>query len=143
MRIRTVLTATLVAAVSVAGAVQAAPPKGVEKTVSYTDPTPDPTGYTAGSDADHCRGALPMEAPIALKVPGAGTVEVSIGGFQGDWSLMITDSAGDTITGADVNPPEFESTSFKLKKAATVNIHPCNFAGSPQAQVTYKFTPKK
>lgn len=132
---------TVAAAVSLAATAQAAPPKGFTKTVSFTDATPDPTGYASGASETHCLGLLPMEAPIELKVPGPGMVDVELSGFQGDWSLMITDAAGEVLGGADVNPPEFEAATVRLKKPATIKIHPCNFAGTPQASVkiTYKY----
>ena len=132
---------TVAAAVSLAATAQAAPPKGFTKTVEFTDATPDPTGYASGSNETHCLGVLPMEAPIELKVPGPGMVDVALSGFQGDWSLMITDAGGEVLGGADTNPPEYETATVRLKKAMTLKIHPCNFAGTPQASVkiTYKY----
>src|SRR5688572_896787 len=132
----------LIAVVSVAvlglslGASAQAAPKGWTKTVTFTDTTPDPTGYRHGTNEEHCLGVLPMEAPIVLKVPAAGSVDVTLSGFTGDWTLMITDTAGEIITGADVDPPAFENAAFKVKKATTVHIHPCNFAGTPESTVS-------
>lgn len=136
------LTASLVA-LSLGATAQAAPPKGFTKTVSFTDGTPDPSGNTADTEAEHCMGVLPQEKPIALKVPGPGMVDVTLAGFQGDWTLMITDAKGEVLSGADVNPPDYETAGVRLKKAATINILPCNLAGTPQADVTYKYTYRK
>lgn len=139
------LTAVLAAAgVALGTSAQAAPPKSFSKTVSFTDATPDPSGNAESGNQNHCSGQLPQEAPISVKIPGPGNVEVSIAGFQGDWALQIKDAAGEVIAGDDVNPPDaFESTSVRLKAAATISILPCNMAGSPQAQVKYSYTYKR
>ena len=144
MKIRTAVIAALVAGLSVASVADAAPPKNFKKTVSFTDATPDPSGNAASGNENHCSGQLPQEAPISVKVPGPGYLEVSIAGFQGDWSLQVKDKDGEVLGGADVNPPsEFESVSIRFKKAETVGILPCNLAGTPQAEVTYSYTYKK
>lgn len=144
MRIRTAVIASLVAGLSLATVADAAPPKSFKKTVSFTDATPDPTGNAASGNENHCSGQLPQEDPITVKIPGPGTLEVSIGGFQGDWALQIKDASGEVLAGDDVNPPsDFESASVRFKKAATVGILPCNLEGTPQAEVTYSYTYKK
>jgi hypothetical protein len=144
MRIRTALIASVVAGLSLASVAHAGPPKGFTKTVDYTDATPDPTGNAGSGNQDHCTGKLPGgEAGIALKVPGPGNVDVTLGGFQGDWALQIKDASGEILGGDDQNPPSYESTSVRLKKAATITILPCNLEGTPQATVTYTYTYKK
>ncbi|MDT7572202.1 MAG: hypothetical protein QOE05_2376 [Actinomycetota bacterium] len=144
MRIRTAVIAAVVAGLSVASVADAAPPKNFKKTVTFTDGTPDPSGNASSGNENHCSGKLPQEAPIEVKIPGPGYLEVSIGGFQGDWALQVRDKSGEVLAGADVNPPsEFESVSVKFKKAETVGILPCNMSGTPQAEVTYSYTYKK
>ena len=144
MRIRTAVITVVAASLSVATVANAAPPKNFKKTVTFTDATPDPTGNAGSGNENHCSGQLPTEDPIQVKVPGPGYLEVSIAGFQGDWSLQVRDSSGEVLGGADVNPPsEFESISVRFKKAETVGILPCNLAGTPEAQVTYSYTYKK
>jgi hypothetical protein len=144
MRIRTALLAAVVVGVSLASVADAAPPKNFKKTVSFTDATPDPSGNAESGNQMHCSGKLPQEAPISVKIPGPGTLEVSIGGFQGDWALQLKDHTGDVIAGDDVNPPSaFESASVRFKKAETVQILPCNMEGTPQAEVTYSYTYRK
>jgi hypothetical protein len=144
MRIRTAVLAAVVAGVSLASVADAAPPKSFKKTVSFTDGTPDPTGNAESTNEMHCSGKLPQEAPISVKIPGPGTLEVSIGGFQGDWALQLKDHTGEVIAGDDVNPPSaFESASVRFKKADTVAILPCNLEGTPQAEVTYSYTYRK
>lgn len=120
-----------------------AAPAGFSKTVAFTDATPDPSGNAASGNDHHCHGRLPAEKPIAVKIPGPGNVDVSTAGFVGDWALEVRDASGDVLAGDDANPPATESTSVRLKKAATIFIQPCNLEGSPQAQVTYKYTYKK
>jgi hypothetical protein len=144
MRIRTALIASVVAVVSLSSLADAAPPKNFKKTVTFTDGTPDPSGNAASGNENHCNGKLPQETPISVKIPGPGTLEVSIGGFQGDWTLQVKDKDGEVLAGADVNPPsEFEAVSVRFKKAETVGILPCNLAGTPQAEVTYSYTYRK
>jgi hypothetical protein len=143
MRTRTALIATVVAGVSLAGVANAGPPKGFTKTVSYTDATPDPSGNAGSGNESHCSGKLPAEAGIAVKIPGPGTVDVTLGGFQGDWALQVKDASGEILGGDDVNPPAYESTSVRLKKAATITILPCNMEGTPSATVTYTYAYKK
>jgi hypothetical protein len=135
----------LVAAVGVAlsTSANAGPPKGFSKTVAFTDTTPDPTGNAGATNQDHCSGKLPQEAPISVKLPGAGSLDVSIDGFQGDWALQLKDASGEIIGGDDQNPPSYEATSTSVKKATTIQILPCNLEGTPQANVHYTYTPKR
>lgn len=142
---RTAVLTTAVAglsALALAAPALAAPPKPFTQTVSYTDATPDATGNTADSEAEHCKGLLPREAPITVSVPGPGDVDVSVK-VTGDWTLMITNAAGDVLAGADVNPPENEATSVRVTKAQKIFIHPCNLAGVPTATVTYSYAYRK
>ena len=129
--------------ISLAGGAQAAPPKNFTKTVSFTDATPDPSGNAESGNEMHCSGKLPREEGIKVKIPGPGMVDVTLGGFQGDWSLQIQDASGEVIAGDDVNPPDYETAGVRLKKAATIVIAPCNMTGTPEATVTYKYTYRK
>jgi hypothetical protein len=128
-------------AVSLGATAQAAPPKKFSKTVSYTDPTPDPSGNAGSGNENHCSGQLPREDPISVKIPGPGTLDVSLGGFQGDWALQLR-QGDEVIAGDDVNPPGYEAATVRFKKAGTVLIQPCNLEGTPQGTVTYTYTPK-
>lgn len=146
MRTRTMLIAGALATVAAASLspAQAGPPKPFTKTVMFTDATPDPTGNSAPTEQEHCKGELfPMEKPIEVMLPGPGSVEVVTKGFVGDWTLMITDKAGKVLGGADVNPPATEAARIVVKKAGLIKIHPCNLAGSTQAEVTYAYRYKK
>jgi hypothetical protein len=142
---RTLVTGLLAAVVGVSlgTSVHAGPPKGFTKTVDFTDATPDPSGNAGATNQDHCSGKLPQEAPISVKIPGPGNVDISLGGFQGDWALQVKDAKGEILAGDDVNPPGYEGTSLRLKKAATIQILPCNLEGTPQGTVTYTYAYKK
>src|SRR3954447_5003782 len=96
-------------AIPLGAGAQAAPPKGFTKTVDFTDATPDPSGNAqTGGNELHCSGQLPQEAPIAVKIPGPGIIDVTLGGFQGDWALQVKDASGEILAGDDVNPPSYD-----------------------------------
>lgn len=131
-------------AVAAAGAfapAQAAPPAPFSKTVTFVDTTPDPTAFFLGPE--HCMGRLPAEQPVEVAIPASGVVKVAIEGFTGEWSLMITDPKGRVITTADADAPATESTTFRMRRAGTIHILPCNIAGTFEAQLTYSYTYKK
>ena len=143
MRGRTFLLAGLLGAVA-AGSLapaHAAPPKSFRKTVTFVDSTPDPTAYFLGPE--HCMGRLPAEKPVTVAIPGPGVVDIAISGFSGEWSLMITDKDGEVIGVADTDPPTTESTTLRMRRAAKINILPCNIAGTFEATLTYGYTYKK
>lgn len=129
--------------ISLGTSANAAGPKPFTKTVSYTDATPDPTGNLAATDAQHCEGKLGSDEGIKVKFPAAGTIDVAISGYSGDWALEVRDASGENVAGDDQNPPATESTSVRIKKAQVLQILPCNLAGTPQATVTYTWSPKK
>ena len=140
---RRILLLTSVLAVGAAGSLTpalAAPPKPFTKTVTFTDPTPDPSAFVLGPE--HCMGKLPAEQPVAVDVPGAGSVAISITGFTGEWSLMVTNDKGAVIGTADADAPATESMKLRMKRAGKINILPCNIAGTFTAQLTYSYTYK-
>ena len=145
MRIRTVLI-TAAAIGLTAGSfapAQAAKPKPFSGSTAISDRTPDPTGNSASSEQEHCKGELPREKPVELKVANPGVVTVSISGFQGDWTLMVTDPAGKLLGGADVNPPAFENAVITLKKPGTILMSGCNLAGTFDATLSWAYRYKK
>ena len=119
----------------------AAPPASFSRTTTFVDNTPDPSAYFLGPE--HCMGRLPAEQPVAVNIPGPGTVDIAISGFTGEWSLMITDKDGELIGVADADAPATESTSLRFKRAARINILPCNLAGTFEAELKYSYTYKK
>jgi hypothetical protein len=137
----TAIAAIAAGTVAVAPAADAKPkPKPFSKTVSVTDPTPDPTGgAVAGTDI--CKGNLPNEAPVSVAIPAAGKLKADISGFQGDWAIAIRDKAGNFLTGDDENPPATEALTFKVKKAGTYLVQACNLGGTPMADLHYSYTP--
>ena len=142
MRTRIPLVTAVAVGVALGTAAQATPPKGFSKTVAFTDASPDPSGNAGATNEEHCSGKLPHETPVRVKIPGPGNIDISIGGFQGDWGLQVRDASGAVIAGDDVNPPAYEATTVRLKKAATIQILPCNLEGTPKATITYKYTYK-
>ena len=142
---RILLTASLcaIAAGSLAPAQAAPKPKPFTGSVMFTDMTPDPTGNSNASEKEHCRGELPREKGVILKVANPGVVTVSISGFQGDWTLMVTDDKDKMLDGADVNPPSFENAVVTLKKPGTIVMYPCNLAGTVEAKLSWAYRYKK
>jgi len=86
-----------------------------------------------------------------LKAPSAGTLEVTVTEFRGDWDTSIQNEAGAVLAaGSGTNTGETgslatdgtEKVVLKTKKPMTLNIAVCNFLGSPTAHVKYVFTPR-
>ncbi|HVE99387.1 MAG TPA: hypothetical protein VNA12_09425, partial [Mycobacteriales bacterium] len=77
--------------------------------------------------------------------PEAGTLDVTLTGYQGDWDLAVRNSKGANIgeSGSGGYMPVAgtdEKTKIKIKKAEKLTIVACNWAGSPTATVKYTFT---
>lgn len=143
MRIRATLLATLLA-VATAGSLApafATTPAPFSKTVTFVDDTPDPSAFFLGPE--HCQGQLPAESPVTVKIPSSGVVDIAISGFSGEWSLMITDQAGKVLGTADADAPATEATSLRMKRGGTINILPCNLAGTFEATLKYSYRYKK
>jgi hypothetical protein len=137
---RIALALVLIPSLALAAPSFAAPkPKPIKQTVPFRDATPDPSGIAVGSDG-HCSGLLPREAPIVFKAPAAGKLDVSIRGFTGEWALQLRNDKDAVLAAEDVPPPDFEKLSIKIRKAATINVLPCNLAGSPDGIVDIVFT---
>lgn len=140
---RTVATAMAVTAAvaTLGGAAQANHKKPIEKTYSVTAPAPDPTNYAAGSYSV-CAQTVPGSFHVEeFAAPEAGTMKVTMTGFQGDWDLLMTDDKGRELSaGGSSDLGGTETMSYKAKKAGTLNVIACNWAGSPTATVKYVFT---
>ena len=139
---RRALLPVVLCAVAVAPAADAlaakAKPKPISKTVPYRDATPDPTGMAVGPDS-HCSGLVPKEAPYQFKAPAAGSLRVTLGGFQGEWALELRTEKGQLLTETDTTGA-YESLTVKVKKPGVVNIQPCNLAGTPDGVINLVFT---
>ena len=141
MRIRTALTASLVAVVALGALSPAlAGPKQVKGSYEVGPLTPDPTPVAGNVCEPQTPSAIDKHP---FKVPGAGTLEVTIA-MTGDYALGMRDKNGDRLAESDGGTPDTaEAMSVKFKRAETITIEACNFAGAPTATVSYVFTPKK
>ncbi|MGH2730908.1 MAG: hypothetical protein ACRDJI_09920, partial [Actinomycetota bacterium] len=76
---------------------------------------------------------------VEFTAPGKGTLTASMEGFVGDWDLAVVMdgiyiySVNDQTAGAAAE----EEVVVPLKPKQTVAISACNFAGAPEAEVTY------
>jgi len=113
----------------------------LSKTVTFVDDSPDPTAFVLGPE--HCKGKLPAESAVVVSIPGPGNVNVAIKGFQGEWSLMMTDAKGDVLATADTEAPVPEALTLRLRKASRIHILPSNIAGTFEAKLTYSYKYKK
>ena len=146
-------------AVVVAGGVApalAAPPKPKPINGSFeASGIPFPlTGSEPTDTASSC--VNPMFEGISItteefKTVGAGTLKVDMSGFVGDWDIAILNDKGEVVasgdnaaaTGGNPNTGDIvERAQVKYKKAATIRIAVCNFAGGPTASVKYSYTYK-
>ena len=133
------LTLGLTAGSALAGPKPPGPPPQQSQEVTYTDPTPDPTGLAVGTDG-HCSGLLPKEAPHRFTAPGRGTLKVALGGFEGVWGLHIQDAKGNVIADTDSTNGAISLTAKAKTRGTVIDIAPCNLAGSPEATITLVFT---
>jgi hypothetical protein len=147
MRTRTALTASLVlvaAAGSLAPAVAATKSKPKPIPIAYTaSALPDATSTDPVSGAV-CVPTLPTAIyHYTFKVPAAGTLQVALNNSL-DWSAAVRDAGGDTLAESDGEmPQDAEGFTIAFKKAQTISIDTCNFAGEPSIDVTGSFTPRK
>jgi hypothetical protein len=131
-------------AVGPAGAATKPKPKPFKGSKSFTDQTPDPSASAPGSPVG-CDSALPgqypREAPISVKLPAAGKLNVKLAN-QLDWAVEILDPSGNVIASSDgADPNSVESATAKAKKAGTYKIQPCNLGGEPTVLVSWAYTP--
>ena len=147
MRVRTAVPLAIL--VLAAGAVnaEAAPkkkPKPITKSYTVTGMLPHPNPPTGPSCSSAPNGV--SEHRETLKVTGAGKLVVEVRGFTGDWDIGLYDKTDTNLAqggGADSPNTEtapVETLSYKGKKAQTLYIDVCNFAGSPNATVKYTYT---
>ena len=136
------LAALAAATVAAPGAVAAPPkPKPITKTYTATAPMPDPTNW-AGQGYSVCAMNVPQSYHIEeFKAPAAGTLKVTLSKFEGDWDSLLLNDKGDEMTyGGSSDVAGEEVMQMKFKKAQTVQIIVCNWAGGPTGEVTYTFT---
>lgn len=148
MRVRT--AAPFAVAVVLTGAaveVNAAPPakpKPISKTYQVQG-VPHPVPPTGPSCSSAPAGV--SEVRETIKVAGPGKLVVEVTKFTGDWDIGLYGGSGETLLaqggGADAGNTETnpkETLTFKSKKAQTLYLDVCNFAGTPTAEVKYTYT---
>jgi hypothetical protein len=149
MRVRSaapLAIAAIVAAGSLSPAHAAPKKKPIKKTYSLTlAPLPDAT-EVSGCDSKGRTEDVNMDTQT-LKVTGPGTLALTVSGFSGDWDASILNSSGANVSQAagtstpnTSTAPGEDTLKYKSKKAQTLTIQVCNFAGSPAATVTYTYT---
>lgn len=86
-----------------------------------------------------------------IKTKGAGTLEVVLTDFAGDWDITVMDGKGKVLgigTGTTTGDPSSlgtgltEKAVIKTKKPMTLRIAACNFLGGPTAEGKLTFTHK-
>jgi hypothetical protein len=148
-RVAAVATLAVLAAGAYAPATAASKKKAVTKAYDMQLlPVPDPPAGTPSCARDELIGISIHQEK--LKTTGPGTLKVKVNGFGGDWDITVyggdkeLEGVGDgTSTGGGAPTPAGEDTfEMKFKKAVSLDIRTCNFAGSPAAHGEYAFTPK-
>jgi hypothetical protein len=118
-----------------------APRKPITKTYTATAPAPDPTNWVE-ANYSVCNQMVPNSFhKEPFKAPEAGSLQLEMSGYQGDWDLLVLNSKNSEAGHAgssDLGVPE--KTTIKIKKAESFTIVACNWAGGPTATVKYTFT---
>ena len=144
-RTAALLAVTVAAAGIAAPSALAAPkkPKPITKSYATTTPMPDPSNF-AGQGYSVCAQNVPESFHTEeFKVPAKGMLHIELTGFTGDHDLLLMDGEGEELAyggASDVTGSEIVDMGFK--KAGKVQIVNCNWAGGPNAKVTYTFTYK-
>jgi hypothetical protein len=122
-------------------------PKPITKTFTMQLlPVPDPPQGTTCTDPRLEGVGMHSER---LKTSGPGVLFAKVTGFSGDWDITVTDASDNSVedvgsgTSTGGGAPAQNGTdtvTIKFKKAADVFVRYCNFAGTPQATGSYRFT---
>jgi hypothetical protein len=155
----------VVAGGALAPAMAATKTKPKPITASYTVegiPVPSPLVGEPAEPANSCTNP-DLEGVSTttrtIKTTGAGELVVGLTGFAGDWDITVLDGDDEVIaegagttTGGEVpvvgggngslGTDNVEKASVRLKKAATLKIAVCNYAGGQTANAKYTFTYK-
>jgi len=146
-------TATRLAALGAAASVAIVPAAGqiahathkkpIEKSYTATAPAPDPTNFSPNARYSVCEQTVPGSFHVEkFTAPEPGTLKAELFNYVGEWDFLLTDDKGRElgysgildVTGAP------ERITYKFKKAGTVKIIACNWAGAPSGTVQYVFT---
>lgn len=125
----------------------AAPPPITESYTVQGAPVPVPATGTSCMEPSLERISMTTKT---IKPTGAGVLEVTLTGFNGDWDITVKNDKGAALaTGGPTTTPTAltqtgvtEKLQMKIKKGMTLNISVCNFLGGPSAQAKYTFTYK-
>lgn len=150
MQVRRVVAVTTLAVLATGAYMPAMAAKKAPITKSYDMqllPVPDPPQGTPSCARGQLEGvSIHTET---LKTTGPGTLTVKVNGFYGDWDISVfsgdheLEGVGDGTSTPNTTPAAGEDTfTQKFKKAVTLQISTCNFAGSPSAHGEYTFSPK-
>lgn len=142
-----------VAAVVVSGMLAApagAAPKQIKKSFDVLIPVPL-RGYLSMSEPVQCApggpGSFGSSHWEPFRAPAAGTLQVEVTGFAGDWDVVLF-VAGDRVAegGPTRTPTQMsdgsvvERLTYRFTKRGEGEIKICNFAGSPSGKGKYVFT---
>ena len=160
MKVRTALPVALslvVAGGALAPALAApAKPKPITESWSMQHaPLPVPLAGVDGVDGTNsCTNSAFEGLSITtktIKTTGAGTLQVDLSGFAGDWDITVMDGKGKVLgigAGTTTADPSSlgtdlkEKAVIKTKKPMTLVIAACNFLGGPTADGKLTFTYK-
>jgi hypothetical protein len=148
MRVRSaapLALAVIAAAGSLAPAEAAKKKPPIKKSYSLTlAPLPDATEAVGCESAGRAEDVNMDNHTI--KVAGPGVLTVKVTGFNGDWDASLINSSGSFVAAAaGTSTPNTSTTpgedvmKYKSKKAQTLTLRVCNFAGTPAATVAYTY----
>ena len=134
---------TLVVVGTAPGIAEAKHKKPIEKTYTATAPAPDPSNFLPTSTYSVCGQAVPGSFHVEeFTAPESGTLKAELSGYVGEWDFLLTDDKGRELGSSGIldvtGAPE--KITYRFKKAGTVNIIACNWAGGPTGTVKYVFT---
>ena len=118
-------------------------PKPIVKEYTVTA-TPYPNAAATAACDEPLEGTFHRET---IKPTGPGVLTVEVTNFYGDWDTGVFNAGGSLLregsgTAADDPQPEkgVEKLIYTSRKAQTLHIDVCNFAGTPTADVKLVYT---
>jgi len=138
-----IVGASVLAAVVASPVAQAAHKKPIEKSYTATAASPDPTNFSPQAQYSVCEQTVPGSFHVEkFTAPEPGTIKAVLNGYVGDWDFLVVDDKGRELgnSGLTAVAGEDETITYKFKKAGTIKLIACNWAGGPTGKVKYKFT---
>jgi hypothetical protein len=147
-RVAAVATLAVLAAGAYSPATAAAKKPPVKKSYDMTLlPVADPPQSSMGDSCTRPQLDGVSVHSESLTTTGPGTLTVKVNGFAGDWDITVVGPEGTEGIGSGTSTgPAAPATAgedvvqLKFKKAISVKILTCNFAGSPKAHGEFSFT---